>query len=197
MGELRVIRKERDAAVIAAVADQLSGSASSLAAAELVRGFSALVRLDYYEPRLVHGRICAALALKFDELLQGGRGVGPQAFARPQQAARGFTALADLLHCLSLLPAQSHKSMELTATTSQSMTQLLAQLLTGHEEDLERRGAAPRDATASVGRLPDPRSVAVAALALAQLGRVEQEEELMKHLAQCVIGADGHGMAMG
>ena len=34
-------------------------------------------------------------------------------------------------------------------------------------------------------------------LALAQLGRVEQEEELMKHLTQCVIGAgyrtwDGH-----
>lgn len=39
-----------------------------------------------------------------------------------------------------------------------------------------------------LGRLPDPRSVATAAVALAQLGRVEQEEELMKHLAQCVTG---------
>eukprot|EP00438_Fugacium_kawagutii_P030994 Skav203570 [mRNA] locus=scaffold3576:274934:280744:+ [translate_table: standard] len=38
------------------------------------------------------------------------------------------------------------------------------------------------------GRLPDPRSIATAAVALAQLGRVEQEEELMKHLVQCGTG---------
>jgi len=190
--DLRVVRKERDAAVIAAVADQLSGSASSLAATDLVRGFSALVRLDYYNPRLIHGRICAGLSLKFDELLQGGR-AGPPAFARPQQAARGFNALAELLHCLSLLPAQSHKSMELTTTTSQSMTQLLGQLLSLHQEDLERRGATAKDATASVGRLPDPHAVATAAVAVAQLGRVEQEEELMKCLVQCVTGAKNPG----
>ena len=49
-------------------------------------------------------------------------------------------------------------------------------------------GATSRDATASVGRLPDPRSVAVAAAAVAQLGRVEQEEDLMKYLTQCVTG---------
>eukprot|EP00434_Breviolum_minutum_P041562 symbB.v1.2.036973.t1/scaffold5346.1/size28234/1 len=157
-----------------------------------VRGFSALVRLDYYNPRLIHGRICAGLSLKFDELLQGGR-AGPPAFARPQQAARGFNALAELLHCLSLLPAQSHKSMELTTTTSQSMTQLLGQLLSLHQEDLERRGATAKDATASVGRLPDPHAVATAAVAVAQLGRVEQEEELMKCLVQCVTGAKNPG----
>ena len=29
----------------------------------------------------------------------------------------------------------------------------------------------------------------MAVLAVAQLGRTEQEEELMKHLTQCVIGA--------
>jgi hypothetical protein len=40
--------------------------------------------------------------------------------------------------------------------------------------------------------------VAVAVLAVAQLGRVEQEEELMKHLTQCGIGAMGlRAMAMG
>lgn len=118
--ELRASRKERDAEVVAAIAEQLSGSASALAAQDLVRAFSALVRLDHYNPRLVHGRICAGLALKLDQLTEG---PSPGAFARPQQATRGFAALAELLHCLSLLPAQSHKSAELAVAVSHLMTE--------------------------------------------------------------------------
>eukprot|EP00913_Durusdinium_trenchii_P001288 g1187.t1 len=176
--------------VIAAVAEQLSGSASSLKAVELVRGFAALVRLDYYNARLVHGRICAALALKFNELVQDRARVlmATTPFARPPQAFRGFAVLAELLNCLSLLPAQSHKSMELTTATTHAMTELLEQLFATHEEDLEPPGAAARDATASVGRLPEPQAVSMAAVALAQLGRVEEEAELLQLLAQCVAG---------
>lgn len=61
-------------------------------------------------------------------------------FGSKSQVSRGFAALSELLHCLSLLPAQSHKSMELIGTTKQAMTELLEQLLSQHAEELERRG---------------------------------------------------------
>ncbi|CAJ1413775.1 unnamed protein product [Effrenium voratum] len=188
--DLRAVRKERDAAVVAAVAEQLGRSASSLQAADLVRAFAALVRLDHYNSRLVHGRICAAIALKMDQLQQVS--LGP--FSRPPQAPRGFSGLAELLRCLSLLPAQSHKSVELTEVSIQSMTQMLAQMLQMSQEEQERRGvSAGRDATASVGRLPEPRAVAMAAAALAQLGRLE--EDLLMLLGRSV-GARGAMLAL-
>ena len=40
-----MVRKQRDAAVISAVAEQLGASASSLGAVELVRGFSKIFLL--------------------------------------------------------------------------------------------------------------------------------------------------------
>ena len=77
--DVRLVRKARDGAVILAVTEQLAASASSLGAVELVKTFAALVRLDFYHQKLL-GNICAAIALKFPELLRGGK----PAFAQPQ-----------------------------------------------------------------------------------------------------------------
>lgn len=137
--------RRNDSETITSVVEQLTSLLSSLAVADLIRVFSALVRLDHYNPQLVHGRLCPALAQKLSQLQ------GPGAFAE----------LAELLHCLSLLPAQSHKSAELALATAGAM----------------RRGGLPR------GRL-EPRALALAVAALAQLG--QEDDELMALLASAV-----------
>eukprot|EP00439_Symbiodinium_sp_Y106_P016513 s545_g2.t1 len=178
----------------AAIAEQLSGSASALAAQDLVRAFSALVRLDHYNPRLVHGRICAALALKLDQLTEG---PSPSAFARPQQATRGFAALAELLHCLSLLPAQSHKSAELAVAVSHLMTELLGHMLNDYQQDVERRGTASGKAvTGLIGRLPEPKALALAAAATAELGRAGQEDEDLLHMLSSTVAGSKTSSAL-
>ncbi|CAE7942213.1 PELO [Symbiodinium necroappetens] len=111
------------------------------------------------------------------------QGPSPGAFARPQQATRGFAALAELLHCLSLLPAQSHKSAELAVAVSHLMTEFLGHMLNDYQQDVERRGAAPgKDVTGLIGRLPEPRALALAAAATAQLGSAGQEDEDLLHM---------------
>eukprot|EP00931_Biecheleriopsis_adriatica_P076783 TRINITY_DN50459_c0_g1_i1.p1 TRINITY_DN50459_c0_g1~~TRINITY_DN50459_c0_g1_i1.p1 ORF type:complete len:517 (+),score=117.32 TRINITY_DN50459_c0_g1_i1:32-1582(+) len=187
-------RKEKDSATLAVMTEQLGASASSLSAQDLVRAFAALVRLDHYSPRLVHGRLCPALALKLGHLTQV---PSPPAFARPPQAASGFNGLAELLHCLSLLPAQSQKSVELALETSRCLVESLTQTLKLHQTDLERRGAGTSRAShGSVGRLPDPRAVALAAAAAAQLGQQgREEEELVELLGAALTGRQPTGLA--
>eukprot|EP00930_Biecheleria_cincta_P061051 TRINITY_DN4661_c0_g1_i1.p1 TRINITY_DN4661_c0_g1~~TRINITY_DN4661_c0_g1_i1.p1 ORF type:complete len:506 (-),score=110.67 TRINITY_DN4661_c0_g1_i1:50-1567(-) len=182
--EMLAVRKARDADSIAAMSQQLGGSASSLSAPDLVRAFAALVRLDHYEPRLVHGRICPALALKLTQLAEA---PGGAPWARPPQSAGGFAGLAELLHCLSLLPAQSQKSAELALATSRCLVEWLQKALKQHQDDLGRKGA--KSASVASGRLPGPRAMALAAAACAQLGRQGQEdEELLSLLAASLTG---------
>uniref|UniRef100_A0A7S1RGU8 Uncharacterized protein n=1 Tax=Alexandrium catenella TaxID=2925 RepID=A0A7S1RGU8_ALECA len=108
--------------------------------------------MDHYAPRLVHGKLCPALALRLGQLQ------GPSAFAQ----------LAELVHGLSLLPAQSHKSSELALSA-------LAAL---------RRHGAPQGWV-------EPHTVALVAAALAQLGQVD--EQLGDILAACVLGGAAQG----
>eukprot|EP00929_Paragymnodinium_shiwhaense_P046817 TRINITY_DN23816_c0_g1_i1.p1 TRINITY_DN23816_c0_g1~~TRINITY_DN23816_c0_g1_i1.p1 ORF type:complete len:203 (+),score=63.04 TRINITY_DN23816_c0_g1_i1:96-704(+) len=70
---------------------------TSLPATDLVRLFGAFVRLDYYDSKLVHNRLCNFIARKISQL----------------QGHTHFTRQAELLNYLSLLPGQSHKSAEL------------------------------------------------------------------------------------
>ncbi|CAE8718015.1 unnamed protein product [Polarella glacialis] len=188
--ELRDIRRKSDTATVSALAEQLAGSASVLSAPELVRAFAALVRLDHYDPKLVHGRICAALALKLGQLVQAS---GTVAFSRPSLGANGFGGLAELLHCISLLPAQSQKSAELALATARLLVETLGEMLRWHSADEAQRGSQLSDprgkAAASVGRLPDPHSLALAAAAVAQLGQNGREdEELLELLSAAVTG---------
>lgn len=147
-----------DTDTIAAVAEQLVRVLSTLGAAELIRAFSTFVRLDHYEPQLMHNRLVPALALKFNQLQQGG----------PSGSA--FTQLAELLHSLSLLPAQSHASAELATAT---ITALL-------------RSGLPR-------HRPEPGAVALAIAALVQLG--QEDEELLRLLCSAITPASGQQTA--
>jgi len=143
-----------DTDTIADVAEQLVRVLSTLGASELVRAFSTFVRLDHYEPQLMHNRLVPALALKLNQLQQGG------------SSGTSFTQLTELLHSLSLLPAQSHASAELATAT---ITALL-------------RGGLPRSR-------PEPGAVALAVAALVQLG--QEDEELLRLLCSAVIPASG------
>ncbi|CAK0822835.1 unnamed protein product [Prorocentrum cordatum] len=145
-----------DAETVAAVAGQLARSMQSLAAGDIVRVFSALVQLDHYDQFLVHARLCEALAQKLSQ----GQLRGPPAFAR----------LAELLHCLSLLPAQSHKSAELALTTAA----------------LLRECGPPR------GGRPEPRALALVASALAELG--QQDQDLLEMLGGAVLPRPSAGL---
>jgi len=146
--------QRRDTDTIGAVAEQLVRVLSTLGASELIRAFGAFVRLDHYEPQLMHHRLVPSLGLKLNQLQQSG----------PSGAA--FTQLAELLHSLSLLPAQSHASAELATA---SITALL-------------RGGLPRSR-------PEPGAVALAVAALVQLG--QEDEELLRLLCSAVIPASG------
>jgi len=142
--------RRADTGTVSGVVLQLSRLLGTLSARDLVRTLSMLVRLDHYDPRLVHGRLCPALARRLGQLQ------GPSAFAQ----------LAELVHGLSLLPAQSHKSTELALAT-------LAAL---------RQGGVPRGWV-------EPHSVALAAAGLAQLG--QPDEDLAWLLGRCVLGSGG------
>lgn len=150
-----------DGDTVAAVADHLATTLGSLGAKDLVKLFRALVRLSYYDQRLIHTRLCSAIAQKLGQL------DGP----------RNFTDLAELLHCLSLLPDQSHKSMDLALSAADAMRHL----------------RSPR---------VEPRAVALAVAALAQLDH--RDEDLLGYLGSMVapvsdgvqkITKDPHGSA--
>mmetsp|Transcript_82096 Transcript_82096/g.265954 ORF Transcript_82096/g.265954 Transcript_82096/m.265954 type:complete len:514 (-) Transcript_82096:29-1570(-) len=146
--------KRDDSATVNEVAERLGGALGSLSASELIRSFRALVQLDHYDRRLVHRKLCPALALRLGQLQ------GPSA----------FSDLAELLHCLSLLPAQSHKSVELAMTTASALREL---------------GYPPP------GGRHELRALGLVAKALAQLG--QEDEELFLLLASAVHGRGGDG----
>mmetsp|Transcript_56535 Transcript_56535/g.175725 ORF Transcript_56535/g.175725 Transcript_56535/m.175725 type:complete len:483 (+) Transcript_56535:114-1562(+) len=129
------------------VVGHLARLLGTLAAVDLVRTFSILVRFGHYDPWLVHTRLCPALAQKLGQL----------------QGPRAFTDLAELLHCLGLLPAQSHKSAELALGVAAAM----------------RRAAQARSRF-------ELRAVALAVAALAQLG--QDDEELLMLLSAALLG---------
>mmetsp|Transcript_51934 Transcript_51934/g.150896 ORF Transcript_51934/g.150896 Transcript_51934/m.150896 type:complete len:440 (+) Transcript_51934:115-1434(+) len=139
--------KRNDNKTVSSAVLHLSRLLGTLSARDLVRTLSMLVRFDHYDPRVVHGRLCPALAQRLGQL----------------QGHGAFTHLAELIHGLSLLPAQSHKSTELAFAA-------LAAL---------RRGGVPRGWV-------EPQSMALAAAALAQLG--QSDEELADILHTCVVG---------
>lgn len=153
-----------DSKVVKVVGAQLFKSAHSLGPVELIRAFAALVRLDHYDSKLVHNQLCATLALKLPMLT--GRQSGPT------YAGTHFNELAELLHCLSLLPAQSHKSAELALET----TVALAECLKARGVTAGSLGQLGLPSAASV-RPPQPRAIAQAVAAVAQLGREGQEDE--------------------
>eukprot|EP00933_Yihiella_yeosuensis_P060654 TRINITY_DN633_c3_g1_i1.p1 TRINITY_DN633_c3_g1~~TRINITY_DN633_c3_g1_i1.p1 ORF type:complete len:511 (+),score=122.59 TRINITY_DN633_c3_g1_i1:61-1593(+) len=185
--DMHAIRRKNDTSTINALAEQLAGSASVLSAPDLVRAFAALVRLDHYDPKLIHQRICPALALKLGQLAQA---PGITAFARTPQSAAGFGGLAELLHCLSLLPAQSQKSAELAMATARYLVEIL-------EETLAEDPVRQQKVSSSLGRIPDPRSLALATAALAQLAQDgAEDEELLSLLASAVIGKQTTGQSL-
>eukprot|EP00405_Crypthecodinium_cohnii_P050302 CAMPEP_0206600258 /NCGR_PEP_ID=MMETSP0325_2-20121206/45685_1 /ASSEMBLY_ACC=CAM_ASM_000347 /TAXON_ID=2866 /ORGANISM="Crypthecodinium cohnii, Strain Seligo" /LENGTH=508 /DNA_ID=CAMNT_0054111521 /DNA_START=29 /DNA_END=1556 /DNA_ORIENTATION=+ len=126
-----------DSEVIRELAHRVAVGLGTLSPSELIRAFKALVQLDYYDRRLVHGKLCPALANRLAQLQ------GPSAFAE----------LIDLLNCLSLLPAQSQRSAELTSTTL----------------------AAIRSKGYPLTGRPEPKALALLVQSLVQLGQDDEE----------------------
>eukprot|EP00927_Polykrikos_kofoidii_P070712 TRINITY_DN67116_c0_g1_i1.p1 TRINITY_DN67116_c0_g1~~TRINITY_DN67116_c0_g1_i1.p1 ORF type:complete len:530 (+),score=85.42 TRINITY_DN67116_c0_g1_i1:46-1590(+) len=146
-----------DMNVIKSVVHQLSGSLGSLAVTDIIRVFASLVRLHYYDSNFVHRRICVTLSQKRDQL----------------DGSNMFPLLAELLHCLSLLPAQSHKSVELSLSVI---------------EVLRSQSGTLR------GSRVDPRSVALAVTALAQLE--QKDEDLLTALAGLLLASSKPGTSL-
>lgn len=151
-----------DASTLTAVLTQLAISLGSLAAPDLIRVFASLVRLDHYDPRFVHGKLCPALAQKLGQLETSAR------------SGAHFRDLAQMLHCLSLLPGQSHKSAELALSAADALR--LHPLLAGRSR-----------------RQPEPSDVALAAAAVGQLG--QDDEELVSLLGSVVTSHTSPGSA--
>mmetsp|Transcript_47964 Transcript_47964/g.104352 ORF Transcript_47964/g.104352 Transcript_47964/m.104352 type:complete len:447 (+) Transcript_47964:57-1397(+) len=92
--------QRNDHETLAEVLRHLGRLLSVFSMQEMVRTFAALVQLDHYDVNMIHGRLIPSITQK---LVQG-------------QERVTFHTLAELLHCLGLMPSQSHASAELAIT---------------------------------------------------------------------------------